>query len=232
MKDFATIVHEAVDAACTEAKIREKVDARIEGLVEDVIRDQLRSYSDIGKAIETALKESLQVKNLDLPSYGEMVTTLLRKQIEAAVSPVIAGQLATDMEGILGLAPKEIKLSELVEWMMQNSSRYEDGEHGDLVTCIVGDNSYGSTWVYLDDREHYSKRDKYLCRARFLVSRDGTIFSGSCDDREIGDKTSTGKRTVGFGRPDELAQRLMAYHACGTVIELDVQNVSTFRDYD
>lgn len=232
MTDLAKIITDSVSAIASPEIIREKVDKAVDKLVTAIITDELRSYGEISKTIKEALKESLQVTDLNLPSYSTMITQMLRTQIEAQVSPLIAGALAKDMEDILSLAPKTVKLSEIVEDMMENYLAYEDGTYGDIVTCIVEVSNYGSTWIYLDDTKHYSRSNKYQCDCRILLSKDGTISSASFRNIDITGKRRSPDGGFAVGSVYGLAQKIQAYHACGTVIEVDEDNVSTYRDYD
>lgn len=229
MTDLARIIRDSVTETMTAEAIREKVDDRINKLVDEVLTDELRSYNDTGKLIKEKVRESLKVHDLDLPTYGQMITSMLRKQIEDTVSPIIAGKLAEDMEELLKLAPKKIKLSEIVKTMLEESSAYQDGEFGELVTCIVEPNDFGSTRVYLDGEESRPDVDKYLCTARVLIGEDGVLSSATYRDRDL-----SGKKGAGFssGSAYGLGQRLQAYYACGTIIEIDEENVSTYRDYN
>lgn len=231
MTNLADIIHEIVTEKVTEDAVRQEVAKHVEKFVVDVISSQMRQYSDVGKAIEKALTESLRVDHLNLPSYGAMVQKLLKSQIEATVQPLIAGRLAEDMQQLLTLAPKTVKLSEIVKEMLEGCSAYQDGQTGDLVTCIVERTEYGSIWVYLDDDHHYPDREKYQSSTRLLIKEDGTISSGTCDTGDIGISKQSGKR-ITFGRGYGLAQKVMSFYACGTVIEIDEDSVSTYRDYD
>lgn len=230
MTDLSEIIKTSVTETMTADALRAKVDKSVEELVNETIRDQLRSYGDIGKLIKEKVTESLQVPDLNLPSYSQMIMQMLRTQVEQAVQPILQERIAEDMQEILGLAPKTIKLSKIVEEMLTSSDAYQDGEHGDLVTCIVGDNSYGSTWVYLDDQGHYDESEKYRCSASMLVSSDGTIHCASYNGRDLGGKSKQGGMSV--GRTYGLGDKLQAYYACKTIIEIDADNISTYRDYD
>lgn len=233
MTDLAKIITDSVTAIATPEKIREKVDKNIDNLVQEILRDELRTYGDIGKQVKEAIKESLKVGDLNLPNFSTTVTAMLRNQIEKTVQPFIAKTLADDMGELLGLAPKTIKLSEIVREMLEESYAYQEGQFGDLVTCIVhGDLSDSSVWVYLDEDNHYESQDKYRCQTSILVRKDGTIACGTVRGQDLSGKGRSDNKTIHFGKTWGLSQKLLAYYACGTVIEMDIDNVSTYRDYD
>lgn len=232
--DLNKIIHDAIEERITEDFVKQEVDKRVESLVTNVIEEQMRSYGDISKAISAAVKESIQVKDLDLPNYGAMVSTMVKNKIEELVHPLIAGKLANDMEELLTLAPKTVKLSRIVEDMMKESAAYEDGDTGDLVTCIVETNDYGSTWIHLDPNQNYPASEKYSCEIRFMLSSDSTIFTGTVSGQDFGNanRGRSSSHAIRFGVLRGIEQRIMSYYACGTVIEVDEDEVSTYRDYD
>lgn len=221
--DFSNLIADAVAAKMTPDFIEKEVDSRVEKLIVECIDKSFCSYSDTAKLIEEAVTAALKVSKLDLPSYGTMVTAMLKSQIEAVVSPIVSGRLAADMEELLKLAPAEIKLSEIVNDMRQE---HEDGDKwGNVITVILEEPSYRSRWLYLDEEDHYDDRDKYKCRHRLLLNEDGTVSGGWIDTKDLTKGTWVG-RSYGLG------QRLRAFIACNTRIILDIDNVvTTVGDY-
>jgi len=214
--ELGNLISAAVTAKMKPEFIEKEVNSRVEKLIVESVDRALRSYSDTGKLIEKAVEDALKVERLDLPSYGSMVTQMLKAQIEATVAPLIAGRLAEDMEELLKLAPKEVKLSEIADLMRQEHS---EEAYGPVITVIVEHTEYRSTWIYLDEDEHRERRDKYKCKHSILVSEDGKISSARTSERE------TGKNWI--GRAHGLEQKLRAYVACGTKIIIDEDAVVT-----
>ncbi|WP_257556482.1 hypothetical protein [Sphingobium sp. CFD-2] len=216
--NLTNLISQAVAARMTPDFIEKEVNSRVEKLVIECIDKSFRSYSDTAKQVEEAVTEALKVHKLDLPSYGEMVTVMLKKQIEAVVAPIVAGRLASDMEELLGLAPKEVKLSEIAEFMRQE----HEGEdrYGQVITVILEEPSYSSQWLHLDEDHHYSAHDKHKCKHRLLLNQDGTISGGWIGDRDF-------QKKAWFGRAYGIEQRLRSYIACGTKITIDVDAVVT-----
>ncbi|QSR18453.1 hypothetical protein [Novosphingobium sp. KA1] len=213
---LTNLISAAVTAKMTPDFIEKEVNSRVEKLIVESVDRALRSYSDTGKLIEKAVEDALRVDHLDLPSYGAIVTQMLKTQIEARVATLVAGRLAADMDELLGLAPKEVKLSEIADLMREH---HEGEGYGPVITVIVEHNEYGSAWLYLDEEAHHERRDKYKCKHSILVGRDGVISSARTADRDV----SKGW----IGRAHGLEQKLRAYVACGTKIILDEDDVVT-----
>lgn len=211
---ISSTVAKQLDAAFVE----KEVETRVGKLVVEAVDRALRGYSDTAKLIEKAVEDSLRVDRLDLPSYGIMVAQMVKTQVEANVSELIAGKLAEDVSELLKLAPKEVKLSEIAESMCK---KHEGEGYGPVITVLVERTDYGSAWVYLDEDTHHEGHDaKYRCDHQLLISSDGLISSATIHNRNVKDTTQ-------FGRAYGLAQKLRAYVACGTKIILDEDNVVT-----
>lgn len=215
--DLASLISNAVAARMTPEFIEKEVIARTDKLIVESIDRAFRSYSDTAKVIEKAIEDALRVERLDLPTYGNMVAAMLKAQIEATVAPVIAGRLSEDIAEILKLAPAGIKLSQIADDMRE---RHDGDAWGAVITVIVEHSEYGSTWVYLDDDAARERRDKHNCPYRLLIGKDGKIASAVLREHDI-------KSSKHFGSSYGLEQKLRAYFACGTVIEVDEDCVVT-----
>ncbi|HCQ53589.1 hypothetical protein [Brevundimonas diminuta] len=218
MTDTIDLINKAVAETMTPEFVKSQVAARVEKLVIEAVDASLRSYSDIGKQIQEAVAASLQVNDLHLPSYGQLVTGMIEKQVKDHAGALINARLAEDIRELLNIAPAEIKLSEIAEGMIEGRHGVDD--YGEVITVIVDRSGYGSTWLYLDEEEHRSDRDKFLCRNRVLLREDGTISCASIDNRDL-------KDTQRIGRTWGLDDKIRAYYAAGTKIILDEDFVVT-----
>lgn len=217
MTDTIDLINKAVAETMTPDFVKTQVAARVEKLVIEAVDDALRSYSDIGKQIKEAVAASLKVNDLNLPSYGLLVTGMIEQQVKDHAGALIDARLAEDIRDLLNIAPAEIKLSEIAKDMIEG--RHDDG-YGEVITVMVHHNEYGSTWLYLDEEEHRTERDKYQCRHSLLLNKDGTISSATIDKRDL-------KNTQHIGRCWSLGNKIRAYYAAGTKIILDEDAVVT-----
>lgn len=219
MTDLTSLISAAVAAKMTPEFIEKEIDARVGKLLTESIDNALRSYSGVGKMIKDAVEEALKVESIDLPTYGSIVTKILKAQIEARCSELVAGRLAEDMEQLLNLAPKEIKLSTIADDMRE--SRDSDG-WGEVITVIVdhSDVVAGYKRIYLDDREVYRRDDKYKCDFHLSLDSDGKIFGATINGSDL-------NCTKVIGRSYGLGQSIRAWVACGTRIIVDEDDVVT-----
>ncbi len=217
MTDSIDLINKAVAETMTPEFVKAQVATRVEKLVVEAVDAALRSYSDIGKQIKEAVAASLEVNDLNLPSYGLLVTGMIEQQVKDHAGALIDARLAEDIRDLLNIAPAEIKLSEIAKDMIKD--RHDDG-YGEVITVMVHHNEYGSTWLYLDEEEHRTERDKYQCRHSLLLNEDGTISSATIDKRDL-------KNTQHIGRCWSLGNKIRAYYAAGTKIILDEDAVVT-----
>jgi hypothetical protein len=219
------LVRDAVTNTVTPDYIDAQVKSHVDKLVSEALKEALSSYSPTGKAIKAAIATALEVNNLDLPSYGHAVTRIVSDLVEKNVAEVVQGRLKADMEKLLGLAPKRIKLSEIVRGML------EDSEDVSEVHCRVEWSQYGSAWLNL----HPSRLDhNQRAEVRVLISLpkkaddyargetpEGPICSGWVEEGDIKKGRSLGAHG--------LCKRILAMYACGTVIDLDEDEVRTSK---
>ena len=163
------MISKVILETATEDFIRENAKAAIEKAIKNII-DSSVSYGQVNKAIKEGLEESLKVERLDLPSYGYMITEMVRAKVMEITSDLIAGQLSKEVEDMLNLAPKEIKLSTLIKEMV-DAKKEEDPQayDEDLVTCEVEETEYDTTWIGIDPDEEGTAR--YNCPIQLMVNK-------------------------------------------------------------
>lgn len=218
MTDTTDLINKAVAEIMTPDFVKSQVASRVQKLVVEAVDDALRSYSDIGQQIKEAVAASLKVNNLNLPSYGLLVTGMIEQQVKDHAGALIDARLAEDIRELLNMAPAEIKLSQIAKEMIEG--HHDRDGYGEVITVIVEHSEYGSTWLYLDEEQHHARRDKYQCRHSLLLNKDGTISSARLDKRDLKDTQHIGG---GYGLPD----KIRAYYAAGTRIILDEDAVVT-----
>lgn len=242
--DIAALAAEALANATAPEKVREIVEREIGKTVEEAVKQSVRSYSPFGRALEKKLEEAMGINTLNIPSYGQMLTDLVQRLVQKHVSDMIGAQLEADLTDILNIAPKTIKLSEITGNMLE----YHSDGYGPVITCIVKDEGkydsdlWGPSWtVYLDDEQHTEVERNAKVRLRISHGiRDesgppshklttGKIWSIEADGRRVTADKGAGWHGT-FRQPHKvygLPERLLAYYAAGTVIEMDIDDVVT-----
>ena len=177
MFDLEQHVTDAVRELVTSGKLKVMVEAHVAKMLDSILGDALRSYGDIGKQIEAAVKQALAIDpaQLGLTGYNLTVLAIVKQKLDAAIEKVGVEKLSKDMDELLGTnAPVEIKLSKLIEefkeWAAGQSGT------GSRCTIIFEESSYGSRWLYLDKD---ARKGMYECQFSMLISdKDGA--GGTC----------------------------------------------------
>ena len=223
MFDLEQHVTDAVRECVTSGKMKAMVETHVAKMLDSILGDALRSYGDIGKSIEAAVKQSLAIDpaQLGLTGYNLTVLAIVKQKLNAAVEKVGVEKLSKDMDELLGTnAPAVIKLSKLIE----DFKTWAAGQHGAESRCtiIFEESQYGSRWLYLDKD---AKKGMYDCQFSMLIpDEDGA--GGTC--------TTTGvvptickiegrdpKQTFIMGKLYGFERTLFQMYAAGTKVVVD-----------
>jgi len=222
MFDLEQHVTDAVKKLVTEGKMAAMVEAHVAKMRDSILAAALRSYGDIGKQSQEAVKTAIAIdpSALGLCGYNQTVLAIVKQKLDAAVQKIGVEKLSKDMDDLLGTcAPETVKLSVLVEQFKEWAAG-----HGSESQCtiIFEESQYGSRWLYLDQD---SKNGKYDCRFSMLIpDKDGA--GGTC--------TTTGttpslckikgrdpKQTFIMGTLCGFERTLFQMYAAGTKIIVD-----------
>lgn len=214
VENLRNSVIEEINRQATEENVQRLVEKKISEAIEYSINDAFKSWGEVGKQIDTAIKQSLQISDrMDIPSYGVMVMAVLRQKLDERVNTLISNRLDEEMNEILSIAPRELKFSSLVEAVVERASEDMADRYGSSITCIVEhrDSPYDWYEVWLDEAEDTEKSD---CEIRFTVSRDGTVLSCHIDGRDP-------KKSVSMGAMWGYQKMLFGAYCCGSKIIMD-----------
>lgn len=209
---LADFVVAAVHRQTSAEALKAAVEKRIADTVSSAVDGAMRDYGDVGKQIREAVAGALRIEGrIDVPAYGMMVMAVLRQQLDLVVGDLVNKRLADEMANILKIAPKEVKLTEVVDALKARLDQHD--RFGSHVTCIVEMSDYGSAWVYIDE-EQKQQRDKYACALQFGVDREGQIFHLKCDRKDV-------KTTIVLGLMHEEQKMVFGAYACGSKFIID-----------
>lgn len=210
--DFQSIVIAEIERQARSENITRLIEKKVDEVITESITSAFRSYGDVNKQIEAAIKESLQIGDrLDLPAYGVMVLALVRQKLDERVHSLIANRLDTEINEILSIAPKELLFSKLVEAMTE-AAKEDDRRWSSNVTCIVEhDDRYDWINVWLDKED---KADKRNCEITFTLSKDGGILSCTFDHKDP-------KKVVRMGPMWGYQKMIFGAYCCGSKIIMD-----------
>lgn len=194
-------------------EIHKLIETKVSEAMKSAIDIAFRSYGDIGKQIEKVVANSLQLSDrMDMPTYGTMVMALLRERLDAQVHELVANKLDAEMTEILSIAPRELKLSDLVEQVVKKAEEDSRDRYGSHITCVIEKNEkYDWYEIGLDVEENCSRRD---CEIQITVSQDGAVLSARIDGKDP-------KTTLRMGPMWDYQKMIFGAYCCGSKIILD-----------
>lgn len=222
---LAEFIVAEVHRQTSEEKLRAHVEKKIGEAIEGAVNDAFRSYGSVNKQIADVVQKALDLggTGLDVPSYGTMVLALLRTKMDATLSDIVNKRLGDEMTEILSIAPKEIKLSTIVEAMVKEASEDMSSRYGSSVTCTVEPAFPDSTIlegylkVSLDEDDRVKERE---CEVRLTVNKEGKITDLTLDGYDA-------KTTIKLGTNWGWKKALFAAYACGSTLIVDEDMCST-----
>lgn len=172
MKELKQAVSDAFDKIVASGTIEQAIEKKLTETITSAIDEQLRSYSDFGKTIKDQVSKALAVdlSVAGLPTYGHLVTEIIRRRVDASLQGEFAAQLEKDIAELLAPAPAEITLEALIEEFIKE---HEDGREGEKFTLLIENEGRGFAYVALDKEEG---TDKYSCDYRIGV-HDGKVYT-------------------------------------------------------
>lgn len=217
MFDLEQHITDAVRKLVTEGKMAAMVETHVAKMLDSILADALRSYGDIGKQIQEAVKTAIAIDPtaLGLEGYNLTVLAIVKQKLEAEIHRVGVEKLSKDMDELLGTnAPAEIKLSKLIEEFKE----WAGHEHGadDQCTIIFEKSSYHSRWLYLD-----KDRGKKWTECRFsMLIPDGDDTVGKAPSIFKFEGRDP-KQTILLGKLYGFEKTLFQMYAAGTKIVVD-----------
>ncbi|MRX32775.1 hypothetical protein [Aminobacter sp. MDW-2] len=215
--NLADFIVAEVHRQTSEDGIRQMVEKKIGEAVESAVKAAF-SWGDVGKQIEKAVSASLAIGGrIDVPAYGNMVMGLLRAKMDEKLSALVNERLATEMDEILSLAPKELKLTDVVEALREEIDVQD--RYGSSFTCIVEESTavLGYWHIYLDKEQ---KTRKHECELQFAICSEGRIYSLTCDRKDA-------KTVIVMGAMHGFKKMVFAAYCCGSKFIVDDAEPST-----
>ncbi|MBB3947095.1 hypothetical protein GGQ73_003059 [Rhizobium skierniewicense] len=198
----------------SEEHIRTLIDKKIDEAIKGAVDDEFRYGGNLKKQMTAAVSEALSIGDrIDVPAYGVMVMALLRERLDANISEMLNAKLATEMQELLQIAPKELKFSDVIEKMTEHAKDMGDRPWGKIAVFVEeSDYSAGCYHVGMDPDGDTLKR--YNCETQFYVSSEGTISGLTLDRRDVG-------KVISVGAYWGYQKMIFSAYACGSKLIMD-----------
>lgn len=217
--DLNKMVNDALTNIESSGFVEKKVQERLEKTIEGIVEDMFREYSDFGKDLKEKVKAELQI-NLDelhLEIYNVLILKAVAEKVNQTVRLQGIEQLKQGLDEMLTIEKKDVKLSDLIEKLKEESLEWDDDLRGKELSLHIDKKQYLS-FIYIDE-----KPDKcnYECSYHITVREDGTIFNVKIKDQEIS-KSLIMSGMRGF------EEELFKMYAAGSKLIIDEDDVDTY----
>lgn len=193
MKELKDAIAKAFDNVVASGAIELSIEKKLTSTIIESINDQLSIYSEFGKSVKAKVSEAIQVNldEMDLPSYSDLVGKIIRRQVEASMQSTFATEFEKNVADLLVPAPAEITLEQLLEQFIEHNKDYcGDGRmHGQPFTLLIADESGGYRTVSLD-MEPNQKR--HQCAIQIGIKEDGSVWRLELGGRDLKEKLFVG----------------------------------------
>ena len=169
MQDLIKAVNEAMLKMSADGTIEEMINKHLKDTVNDILRDQLRSYSDFGKMIKEKLKTDLAVslENVTFAEHNKTLLNLITGIVNNCMTEDAQAKFKTEVNELLGTAPKEIKLSELIIQYIEENNNEFGRDDADRIGLVIEKKEYSCIGVALHPK---NTQDGYLNKGELINS--------------------------------------------------------------
>lgn len=199
MKDFRDAIDKQVAAMFSSGKVDEMIQKQLEDTMKEVIKDAFRAWSPFGKGLKEYVESNLQVdfNRIKLDQYNNLILKVIQEHLDSTVLSEGLKDMKEQMDKLIKDLPTEVKLSSLIEDMMEESQDSAIYGNWDEPTYHVEKSEYGenSYHIYLDPRPN---KRKYECSYKIYTS-DGEVRSVSVEGENPERKIFVGPH-YGFAR--------------------------------
>ncbi|CUX19832.1 MULTISPECIES: hypothetical protein [Agrobacterium tumefaciens complex] len=200
----------------SEEHIRKLIDKKIDEAIQSAVDDEFRYGGNVKKQLTTAVGAALSIGDkIDVPAYGVMVMALLREKLDANITELLNVKLASEMQELLQIAPKELKFSAVLEKMIEQAKEGSDTPWGKIAVFIEeSDSSYLAGCYHVGIDPDGDTRKRYECETQFYVDNKGKVSGLSINRRDVA-------KVIGMGSYWGYQKMVFSAYACGSMLIMD-----------
>ena len=150
MKELQEIINAKIAEMCDSGSLQSLVETSVERAVNKAMEDQFCSYNGLGKKLERALQDKLQIdtREIDIPTYNEIITASINKKVNEYWESNAAQKLMSAMDSIFKPMPESMDIQEFCEkiiafWKSDDPCGcHEDMDDSATVELTKGSSSY------------------------------------------------------------------------------------------
>lgn len=222
------LITKKVEELTTNGKLDEIITKEVTAAMQNTVRDVLRSYGDVGKALEEKLRKDIlgSIEKLDFVQYSQTIIDLMQSSLNQSIVEYGVEPAKEVINKFVGaLEKKEWKLSEIIEKFKEQEVDEDERDESGTISLVVRPSNYGSIWIGFDMKEDIS--EDYKCKYRISVKeKDKKLWYFTNEKEKLTPLTES--NLTGFDL------FLFKLYACKCTIEIDERNCdlewSTYND--
>lgn len=192
MEQLKEAVAVAFDKIVASGAIEQAIQSKLQDTVASIIKEQMSTYSDFGKAVKEKVERALEINlgEISLPSYGDLIGKIIRTQIDASMRKEFADALEANLKGLLVPAPAEITLEKLLDDYIEHKKGYGGGMYaGQDFTLVIERKDGGYVWIGIDPEPEESH---IRCEIQLGVTARGEVYSLKFSGKDVKDNLFIG----------------------------------------
>lgn len=201
----------------SEEHIRKLIDKKIDEAVQSAVDEEFRYGGNLKKQLTSAVSGALSIGDkIDVPAYGVMVMALLREKLDANISEMLNVKLASEMQDLLQIAPKELKFSSVIEKLTEHAKEFGGGSGWGKIAVFIeeSDSSVLAGHYHVGIDPDGDTRKRYECDTQFYVDAAGKISSLTVNKRDVG-------KVIGMAPYWGYQKMIFSAYACGSKLIMD-----------
>jgi hypothetical protein len=176
--DLQGVVSRALEESLKSGVIEKAVTDQVNKAVMEAFTGQFRSYSNFGKAVQTAVADAMSFDptHFEIERYHLLIRKVVQKRIEEKMTQEFAVELDKLLADLHEPVPAEMKLSELVAAFIEHFEKDNYARNwADRVSVKVETRDYGYTHIYL--QPDGSGKKTYSHDMGLFLDKEGIVYS-------------------------------------------------------
>ncbi|TYU25374.1 hypothetical protein FZW91_02505 [Listeria monocytogenes] len=212
------IVNNAMEELSESGFVEEKVKKMIEQSIEGIISSTFSTYSKFGRELENEIEAKLKVdlSQLNIDKYNQLVTNVINSTLKEKIEEDAMQRLKENIAALI-TPDKEIKLSTLMEMMIDYDVDFDGEENHEIMYSFKDDGGYFK-YICMDPN---SFANNYSCKYRIGLNNENEVYSLRIDGKDASDVLS-------INQLDAFSRELFSLYASRGTIILDETEFNTF----
>ena len=199
--NLESTVSAALESALNPDRVRDIIETAVKKTVDHAIDQAFRPYGEFGKTVEKAIA-TLMPHSLDMEGvsgFNDLILKVIAKRVQEVGDERIEQALLPTLNKLLAPAPAELKLSDLVQTMLDEWGDHYRRDGSEKPTIIVERSdsivsASGYHHIYLDPKDQSSSygSSKYACRVQIDITGQGDVYSLKVDGKDIKEQLFAG----------------------------------------